>query len=61
VAAAVTRGEVDAARLASFQRLRREAENLAVRRDASRRHELRARERRFGKMVRAVTKLKNRR
>ncbi len=61
VAAAVARGELDPARLASFQRLRREAENLAVRRDASRRHELRARERSFGKMVRAVTKLKNRR
>jgi ribosome biogenesis GTPase len=61
VAQAAARGEIDPARLASFQRLRREAENLAVRRDASRRHELRARERSFGRMARAVMRLKNRR
>ena len=57
----VERGNVDPARLASFLRLRREAENLEMRRDESRRHEFRARERSFGKMVRnAVTQKNNR-
>lgn len=56
---AVAEGALDAARLASFQRLRREAENLELRRDVSRRHELRARDRAFGKMVREVVKRKN--
>lgn len=55
----VERGNLDPARLASFLRLRREVENLDLRRDASRRHEIRARERRFGKMVRQVIKRKN--
>jgi ribosome biogenesis GTPase len=61
VAGAVARGELDPSRLASFQRLRREAENAQLRRDASRRHELRARERAFGKMAREVLKRKNNR
>jgi len=54
----VERGELDAGRLASFLRLRKEAENLDMRRDASQRHEIRARERSFGKMVREAKKLK---
>ena len=58
---AVEIGDLDPARLASFLRLRREAENLEMRRDESKRHEIRARERSFGKMVREVIKQKNRR
>ena len=54
----VERGNLDQARLASFLRLRREAENLEVRRDASRRYEIRARERSFGKMVREAMRVK---
>jgi ribosome biogenesis GTPase len=56
---AVESGALDRARLASFKRLRREAENLELRRDESRRHEIRARERSFGKMVREVMRIKN--
>jgi hypothetical protein len=44
--------------LASFLRLRREAENLEMWRDTSRRYEIRARNRRFGKMIREATRLK---
>jgi ribosome biogenesis GTPase len=58
---AVEAGDIDPRRLDSFLRLRREAENLERRRDESRRHEIRARERRFGKMVREVKKIKDRR
>jgi ribosome biogenesis GTPase len=58
---AVESGDLDPARLASFLRLRREAENLEMRRDESKRHEIRARERSFGRMVREVVKQKNRR
>jgi len=54
----VERGVLDPARLASFLRLRREAENLDMRRDESRRYEIRARERSFGRMVREVTRFK---
>jgi ribosome biogenesis GTPase len=54
-------GNLDRGRLASFLRLRREAENLEIRRDESRRHEIRARERSFGKMVRDAVKQKNNR
>jgi ribosome biogenesis GTPase len=54
----VEREIIDPARLASFLRLRREAENLAIRRDESRRHEIRARERSFGRMVREVMRHK---
>jgi hypothetical protein len=54
-------GVIDAGRLASFHRLRREAENLDVRRDAARRHEIRARERSFGKMAREAIRLKKNR
>jgi len=54
----VERGVLDAARLASFLRLRKEAENLDLRRDASRRYEAKARERSFGKMVKEAVKLK---
>jgi ribosome biogenesis GTPase len=54
-------GALDAARVASFLRLRKEAENLELRRDASRRYEAKARERSFGKMVREAVKLKKNR
>jgi ribosome biogenesis GTPase len=51
-------GHLSAGRLASYLRLRREAENLEMRRDASRHHEIRARERSFGKMVRDAMRRK---
>ena len=51
-------GHLNVGRLASFLRLRREAENLEMRRDASRRYETRARDRRFGKMIRQATRHK---
>ena len=54
----VERGSIDPARLASFLRLRREADSLAIRRDESRRHEIRARERSFGRMVREAMRYK---
>ncbi len=54
----VETGVLDPARLASFLRLRREAENLDMRREESRRHEVRARERSFGRMVREVMRYK---
>ena len=54
-------GNLNRGRLASFLRLRREAENLEMRRDESKRHEFRARERSFGKMVRNTVKQKNNR
>lgn len=59
VAAEVDAGRLDAARLASFHRLLREAEHLDQRLDASRRHEIRARERSFGKMVREAIRIKS--
>jgi len=55
---AVDLEHLNAGRLGSFLRLRREAENLERRRDSSRRHEVRASERRFGKMVRQATRYK---
>jgi ribosome biogenesis GTPase len=58
VALAVDVGRIDAARLASYHRLQREAERLEERLDPSRRHELRARERGFGRMVKQVKRLK---
>lgn len=58
VRAAVESGSIDAARLASYHRLRREAERLEERLDPSRRHEIRARERGFGKMVKQAKRLK---
>ena len=58
---AVDHGTLDEGRLASFLRLRKEVENLDLRRDESRRHEVRARERSFGKMVREVMKIKKNR
>ncbi len=58
---AVEDGDLDARRLESFLRLRKEAENLDLRRDAARRYETRARERSFGKMVREAVKLKKNR
>jgi ribosome biogenesis GTPase len=61
VAAAVDAGEIDAARLDSYHRLLREAERLDERLDPSRRHEIRARERGFGRMVKQVKRLKGRR
>jgi len=59
VIAEINTGRLEKARLASFHRLLREAENLDQRQDASRRHEIRARERGFGKMIRQVIRLKN--
>jgi len=58
VVAEVRAGRLDEARLASYHRLRREAEHLDQRLDASRRHEIRARERSFGKMVKEALRLK---
>jgi ribosome biogenesis GTPase len=58
---AVESGAIDPRRLESFLRLRREAENLELRRDESKRHESRARERSFGKMVRQAMKIKGER
>jgi ribosome biogenesis GTPase len=49
---AIDVGNIDAKRLASFLRLRREAEDHEMRRDESRRFEVRAKERSFGKMIR---------
>ena len=57
----VESGLLDPRRLASFHRLRREAENLDLRRDASRRYEARAKERGFGKMIRQALKVKKHR
>jgi hypothetical protein len=51
-------GDLDAARLDSYLRLRREAENLDLRRDTTRQYEVRARERSFGKMVKEAVKYK---
>ncbi len=58
VDAAVAQGELDPARLESYHRLVREAERLDERLDPSRRRELRARERGFGKMVKQAKRLK---
>ncbi len=54
----VAAGTINPKRLASYHRLRREAEHLDLRLDASKRHEIRARERSFGKMVKEVKRLK---
>ncbi len=54
-------GIIDGKRLESFLRLRKEAENLDMRRDSTRRHEIRAKERVFGRMVREVLKNKGNR
>jgi ribosome biogenesis GTPase len=59
VLAEVEAGRIDAARLAGYHRLRREAERLEERVDPTRRHEIRARERGFGKMVKQFKRLKN--
>ena len=61
VIAEIEAGRLDKARLASYHRLLREAEHLDQRLDASKRHEIRARERGFGKMIRQALKLKNNR
>ncbi|HSL18910.1 MAG TPA: ribosome small subunit-dependent GTPase A [Methylomirabilota bacterium] len=58
VLAAVEAGRIDPARLVGYHRLRLEAERLEERLDPARRHELRARERGFGRMVKQVKKLK---
>ena len=60
VAAAVKAGEIDGRRLDSYHRLQREAEHLEQRLDPSRRHELRAKDRSFGKMIKEVKRLKGR-
>jgi ribosome biogenesis GTPase len=57
----VEEGILDPKRLASYHRLRREAENLDQRLDSSKRHEIRARERSFGKMIRQAVRLKRKR
>jgi ribosome biogenesis GTPase len=54
----VAAGNIDSKRLASYHRLRREAEHLDLRLDTTRRHEVRARERSFGKMVKEAKRLK---
>jgi ribosome biogenesis GTPase len=61
VAAAVASGELDEARLESYRRLVREAERLDERLDPARKHELRARERGFAKVVRQAMRIKGRR
>ena len=61
VIAEIEAGRLDAARLASYHRLLREAEHLDQRLDASRRHEIRAKERGFGKMIKQALKIKNKR
>jgi|SRR5210317_1419688 hypothetical protein len=58
---AIEDGTIDPRRPESFLRLRREVENLERRRDESKRHENRARERSFGKMVRQAKKIKGQR
>ena len=58
VLAEVEQGGLDAARLSSFLRLRKEAENLDRRRSSTGNQEIRAVGRRFGKMVREAKKLK---
>ena len=58
---AVDAGDIDGKRLASYHRLQREAERLEQRLDPSRKHEIRARERGFGKMIRHALKVKGRR
>lgn len=58
---AVAAGALDSRRVESFIRLRREAENLDLRRDESRRHEIRSRERKFGRMVREAVRIKKNR
>ncbi|MCU0304236.1 MAG: ribosome small subunit-dependent GTPase A [Thermoanaerobaculales bacterium] len=60
VAAEVEAGRIDAARLASYHRLQREAERLEERLDPSRRHELRSRERSFSRLIRRTLEVKNR-
>jgi ribosome biogenesis GTPase len=59
VLAAVEAGRIDPARLAGYHRMRREAERLDERLDPSRRHEIRARERGFGKMVKQAKRIKD--
>lgn len=61
VVAEVEEDRLDESRLASYHRLLREAEHLEQRLDASRRHEIRARERGFGKMIRQAIRLKSKR
>lgn len=55
---AVEAGEIDGKRLVSYHRLRREAEHLDLRLDASRKHEIRAKDRAFGKMIKEVMRVK---
>ena len=59
VTEAVGAGEIDGKRLDSYHRLQREAEHLVQRLDPARTHEIRARERGFGKMIRQALKIKN--
>jgi ribosome biogenesis GTPase len=55
---AVEAGEIDERRFDSYHRLRREAEHLNLRLDASRKHELRAKDRSFGKMIKEIMRVK---
>lgn len=58
VRAAVVDGQLSAQRLEGYLKLQREAEALELRRDESRRHEARARDRAFGRMVKSAMKIK---
>lgn len=58
VVRAVADGDLAASRLEGYHKLRREAEQLEVRRDASRSHEQRARDRSFARLCRAELKRK---
>ncbi len=58
VARAVVAGDLEAARLEGYHKLRCEAEQHEVRRDASKAHEQRAKDRSFAKMCRAELRRK---
>lgn len=58
VIAATQTGELDRSRLEGFHKLRREAEALEIRRDASRLHEQRKRDKSFAKLCRSEMKRK---
>ncbi len=59
VLAAVSAGELPSTRLASYHKLRREAEVHEIRHDSAKAHEARRRDRKFAKLCRAEMKRKN--
>ena len=61
ILAAVANGDLDPVRLSSYHRLRREAAVLAARVDPALRMEAKARERRFGRIIKAELKRKGNR